>query len=246
MAERISLRDYQRDLAARLRGAADAGRSSSKLAVQAGEQGWLVDLMEAGEVIPVPQITAVPLAKPWFKGMANIRGNLYSVVDYPAFIGGAAVSVSEHSRLLLIGERFRMGSALLVDRSLGLRNPAQLKVRAKRGATPWIKAEYEDQDGKGWKELDVPALVQHQDFPGPFGDALFAMKVGDIAGPVKSQFGYHLIKLEEIQAGEAKPFETVRAEVHAAWLADQRQRGHEAFVRKLRNRYRLVVAGPAK
>ena len=163
MAERISLRDYQRDLAARLR-AADAGRNSSKLAVQAGDEGWLVDLTEAGEVIPVPPITAVPLAKPWFKGMTNIRGNLYSVVDFPAFIGGAGVSLAEQSRLLLIGERFRMGSALLVDRSLGLRNPAQLKVRAKRGAQVWIKAEYEDQDGKGWKELDVPQLVQQQDF----------------------------------------------------------------------------------
>jgi twitching motility protein PilI len=163
MAEKLSLRDYQRDLAERLR-AASASRSASMLALQVGEEGWLVDLADAGEVIPVPPITTVPLAKPWFKGMANIRGNLYSVVDFPSFIGAGSVSVAEQSRLLLIGERFRMGSALLVDRSLGLRNPAQLKVRAKRGASPWIKGEYEDQDGKGWKELDVPALVQHQDF----------------------------------------------------------------------------------
>ena len=163
MAEKLSLRDYQRDLAERLR-AASATRSSSMLALQVGEEGWLVDLMDAGEVIPVPPITSVPLAKPWFKGMTNIRGNLYSVVDYPAFIGGSSVVISEHSRLLLIGDRFRMGSALLVDRSLGLRNPAQLKVRAKRGTVPWIKAEYEDQDGKGWKELDVPQLVQQQEF----------------------------------------------------------------------------------
>jgi twitching motility protein PilI len=163
MAEKLSLRDYQRDLAERLR-AASASRSASMLALQVGEEGWLVDLADAGEVIPVPPITTVPLAKPWFKGMTNIRGNLYSVVDFPSFIGGGAVSLAEQSRLLLIGDRFRTGAALLVDRSLGLRNPAQLKVRAKRGASPWIKAEYEDQDGKGWKELDVQALVQHQDF----------------------------------------------------------------------------------
>ena len=72
MAERISLRDYQRDLAARLRTAADAGRSASKLAVQAGEGSWLVDLQESGEVIPVPPITAVPQTRPWFKGVAPI------------------------------------------------------------------------------------------------------------------------------------------------------------------------------
>ena len=64
-------------------------------------------------------------------------------------------------------------------------------------------------------------FVEKKDFPGPFGDALFGMKVGDIAGPVKSQFGYHLIKLEEIQAGEAKPFEAVRAELDSQYRQDQ-------------------------
>jgi twitching motility protein PilI len=163
VAEKLSLRDYQRDLAERLR-AASASRSVSMLALQVGDEGWLVDLADASEVIPVPPLTSVPLAKPWFKGMANIRGNLFSVVDFPAFIGGGAVSIAEQSRLLLVGERFRMGAALLVDRSLGLRNPAQLKVRAKRGASPWVKGEYEDQDGKAWKELDISQLVQHADF----------------------------------------------------------------------------------
>jgi twitching motility protein PilI len=163
VAEKLSLRDYQRDLAERLR-AASASRSVSMLALQVGDEGWLVDLADASEVIPVPPLTSVPLAKPWFKGMANIRGNLFSVVDFPAFIGGGAVSIAEQSRLLLVGERFRMGAALLVDRSLGLRNPAQLKVRAKRGASPWVNGEYEDQDGKAWKELDISQLVQHADF----------------------------------------------------------------------------------
>jgi peptidyl-prolyl cis-trans isomerase D len=64
-------------------------------------------------------------------------------------------------------------------------------------------------------------FVQQKDFPGPFGDTLFAMKVGEIAGPVKSQFGYHLIKLEEIQAGEAKPFEAVRAELDSQYRQDK-------------------------
>jgi peptidyl-prolyl cis-trans isomerase D len=64
-------------------------------------------------------------------------------------------------------------------------------------------------------------FIQQKDFPGPFGDTLFGMKVGDIAGPVKSQFGYHLIKLEEIQAGEAKPFESVRAELDSQYRQDQ-------------------------
>ena len=69
-------------------------------------------------------------------------------------------------------------------------------------------------------------FIQRADFPGPFGDTLFGMKVGDIAGPVKSQFGYHLIKLEEIQAGEARPFESVRAELDAQY---RQERSAELF-----------------
>jgi twitching motility protein PilI len=163
MAEKLSLRDYQRDLAERLR-AASGTRTASMLALQVGEEGWLVDLADASEVIPVPRVTPVPLTHAWFKGVTNIRGNLFSVIDFPAFLGRAAVAVSDQSRLLLVGERFRMGAALLVDRSLGLRNPAQLKPAPRSVEAAWLKAEHTDEDGRRWKELDLAQLVQHPDF----------------------------------------------------------------------------------
>ena len=164
MAERLSLKDYQRALAERLR-EAGAGRMASKLGMQLGAETWLVDLGDAGEVIPVPPVTPVPLTQPWFRGVANVRGNLYSVIDFPAFIGVGAVTLGEQSRLLLLGERFRTAAALLIDRSLGLRNPDQLTPRTTNGEVPaWLRGEFEDGDGKSWKELDVPQLVRHADF----------------------------------------------------------------------------------
>jgi twitching motility protein PilI len=164
MAERLSLKDYQRGLAERLR-EAGAGRMASKLGMQLGTETWLVDLGDAGEVIPVPAVTPVPLTRPWFKGVANVRGNLYSVIDFPAFLGVGAVALSEQSRLLLLGERFRTSAALLIDRSLGLRNPEQLTARAANGEAPaWLRGEFDDAEGKAWKELDVPQLVRHADF----------------------------------------------------------------------------------
>ena len=166
MAERLSLRDYQRALAARLR-EAESRRTAFKLGLQVAGEDWLVDLADAGEVIPVPEITPVPLTRPWFRGVTNIRGNLYSVVDFPAFLGSTAATIGEQTRLLLIGEHYRTGAALLVSRSLGLRNPALLQARAAGGArSPWIRAEYGDAEGRTWKELDVPRLVQHPDFLG--------------------------------------------------------------------------------
>ena len=164
MATQTSLRDYQRDLAERLRNAQGAA-NASMLGVQVDDEAWLVDLREAGEVIPVPPITLLPLTRPWFKGLTNIRGNLYSVVDFPAFLQKRPVVPGDHPRLLLLGERFRLGAALLVDRSLGLRNPAQLERR--KGALPaWARAQYADAEGRLWKELDLTQLVQHPDFLG--------------------------------------------------------------------------------
>ena len=163
MAQRLSLRDYQRELVERLR-APEAGRIASKLAVQAGGDGWLVELTEAGEIIPVPPISAVARTKPWFRGVANVRGNLCTVVDLAAFLGGMPSSLSEQSRLLLIGARYRTGAGLLVDRSLGLRNPAQLKPCLGAVQTAWVRAQYEDEDGKIWRELDLGALVQQEEF----------------------------------------------------------------------------------
>jgi twitching motility protein PilI len=164
MAARTSLRDYQRELAARLQ-SASSGRAATKLGLQVGAESWLVDLADAGEVIPVPPITPVPLTRAWFRGAANIRGNLYGVVDFPAFLGGAAVATGEQARLLLLSVRFRMGSALLIDRSLGLRGAEQLQVLPATGAgAAWLKAEYADKDGRQWKELDVTRLMQDPAF----------------------------------------------------------------------------------
>jgi peptidyl-prolyl cis-trans isomerase D len=64
-------------------------------------------------------------------------------------------------------------------------------------------------------------FVGRKDFAGPIGDTLFSMKVGDVAGPVKSQFGYHILKLEEIRGAEVKPFEAVRAELDSQYRTDR-------------------------
>ncbi len=64
-------------------------------------------------------------------------------------------------------------------------------------------------------------FVTKDQFGGPIGDALFAMKVGDVSAPVKSQFGYHILKLEEIQATQAQPFAEVRAELDSQYRQDK-------------------------
>ena len=46
-----------------------------------------------------------------------------------------------------------------------------------------------------------------------FEDKVFSMKVGEVSSPVKTEFGYHVIKLNNIQTGAVKPFDEIRVEL---------------------------------
>ncbi len=49
----------------------------------------------------------------------------------------------------------------------------------------------------------------------PFEDAVFAMQPGEISNIVETDFGFHIIRLDDVRGGERPPFESVRAEVEA-------------------------------
>ena len=55
--------------------------------------------------------------------------------------------------------------------------------------------------------------AERADFVGPFGDAVWSMQPGEIRGPVKTEFGWHVIKLESAAPESVRPFEDVRAEL---------------------------------
>ncbi len=55
--------------------------------------------------------------------------------------------------------------------------------------------------------------AERGDFVGPFGDAVWDMQPGEIRGPVKTEFGWHVIKLEGASPETTRSFEEVRAEL---------------------------------
>jgi len=54
-----------------------------------------------------------------------------------------------------------------------------------------------------------------------FEQAAFALQVGELSQPVKTEFGYHLIRLREIKPGGIEPFEAVRAQVEDTYRREQ-------------------------
>jgi peptidyl-prolyl cis-trans isomerase D len=58
----------------------------------------------------------------------------------------------------------------------------------------------------------------------PFGDAAYSMKVDEIRGPVKTQFGYHILKLVGIQPVSVKTFEQSKADLETEYRRNEAER----------------------
>jgi twitching motility protein PilI len=163
---RLDLRSFQQELATRLASKTAAQVQSSRLGLACGSDRWLVRLADAGEVIAVPPIVPVPLTKRWFLGVANIRGNLYSIVDFHAFLGGENVPADALARLILLNARAgEQSSGILVERVLGLRNLDHFKPADGGGDAPsWHVQRWIDGDGAHWQEIDLRKLVRDPAF----------------------------------------------------------------------------------
>ena len=168
-APRIDLRTFQQELAARLATKTAAQVESSRLGLACGGTQWLIRLADAGEVIAVPQLATVPRTKPWYLGIANIRGNLYGVIDFAGFLG-RPVDVTGpgagQSRLVLFGPRVgELRAGIIVQRVLGLRNLAELlQGDSRAGAPAWHGSRWTDRDGQSWQEIDLARLAQDPGF----------------------------------------------------------------------------------
>ncbi len=69
--------------------------------------------------------------------------------------------------------------------------------------------------------------------PGAFDDAAFAMRAGEVRGPVKTDFGWHVIKLDELHAGTRQPFEAVRPQLEQELVEGGRERAFNELSGKL-------------
>jgi twitching motility protein PilI len=165
MAKKFNLREFQTALSQQLQAAASRDNTGSRLGFRVGEVNWLVSLSDTEEVIPVPPIVKVPGARRWFRGMANIRGNLYAVSDFADFMGQGVTPDHSDCRLLIPHHDFGVNAALLVRSTLGLKNVNRYELRDERTAQyPWVARQYADEAGTDWCDMDFGQLLGNADF----------------------------------------------------------------------------------
>ena len=124
-----------------------------------------MDLSDGGEIVQASLLAPVPLTRPWFVGLANIRGNLHAVADFSMFCGGGPTARNNNARLLLVGTRHSANASLLVSRMLGLKNPEDFtEEAADPAAVAWEVARFSDTQGRIWRKLSVRALLDNHEF----------------------------------------------------------------------------------
>jgi twitching motility protein PilI len=162
---KINLRAFQQELSERLKRKTAAQVDNLRLALESGEVSWLVRLGDAGEVLPMPEPLPVPLTKPWFLGVANIRGGLYGMIDLGAFLTGKPSARGATARLVLLGTRFsEIRAGLMVNKVLGLRNLTDFTTADTDSPRAWAAQTWRDKNGGEWRELDLTRLTQDAEF----------------------------------------------------------------------------------
>lgn len=76
----------------------------------------------------------------------------------------------------------------------------------------------------------------------PFEDAVFAMQAGEIRGPVKSEFGFHIIQVREILPSREIPFDQIRPEVERLVAETARERVYNDVLGKVND---AALASPS-
>ncbi len=171
MANKQALRELQSRLAERLQAVRGQARSLSWLAVECSGRGFLLPLQDAGEIHALAAIVPVAHAKPWFLGVANLRGGLHGVVDLAAFLGiktpeRGAEGNRERAQLVALNAALEINCALLVDRLAGLRSSGQMTAQPDDGAPrpAFVGGRLRDASGRLWQELRLSELAHHPAF----------------------------------------------------------------------------------
>ena len=172
MSKQSQLREYQTNILARLENAKKAGAETSAgyLGVVIGSKNVLVSLQEISETLPVIEIQPVPIVKPWFLGVSNVRGVLYAINDIAQLLETTFTSISSNARLLLISDTVSSNVAFVVEKMIGLRNINEMKLHElELEESACLKTQtYQDDENRIWHMLDCDKLVRSKEFATPY------------------------------------------------------------------------------
>jgi parvulin-like peptidyl-prolyl isomerase len=105
----------------------------------------------------------------------------------------------------------------------------EIRKKLEGGADFAALAKEESYDTSSGANGGDLGAVRHGMMVGPFEQATFALKVGELSQPVKTQFGYHIIKVD---SKETKTFAEVKPDLERRMRPEMTQKAVEELVKK--------------
>lgn len=96
----------------------------------------------------------------------------------------------------------------------------------------------EDPSASAGGDLGYVAKGQHHP---TFTEAALNLKPGEVSSPIRTPFGWHIIKLIDVKAAEQKTFEEAREEIQRQLLPRKRQEAFESFMASLREKHKVEI-----
>lgn len=143
---------------------------------------------------------------------------------------------SAHPEKYLSPERVR-ASHVLVDTP---EKAQEILARLKKGASMDELAKTESQDPSGKDSADIGWFEKGQ-MVKPFEEAAFALKVGEIGQPVKTQYGYHIIKVTGREPAKQKDLAQVKAAIREQLLREVQNKKLDAIVAELKGKTSVSI-----
>ncbi len=140
------------------------------LALQVVGRKVVLPIQSVAELAVCENITPVPLTQPWVRGLTNVRGQLYTVVDLSVFFGGGETRLSRDARIIMLADR-GLNSCILVSGVQGLKVLQDQDPVAIESPPGGILDDYFSEqveiDGEPWMVFDVAAMLDDQRFLDP-------------------------------------------------------------------------------
>lgn len=180
MDESLALRDLRDNPFELLAALERRGRTATATPEEAAAREWvgvalrmagelyLIAREETREVLSVPtQITRVPGAKAWIRGLANVHGGLLPIIDLRQYLGSGQTPQTRNTRIIVVNHR-EVPAGLLVDEVLGFRRFADSEFS---GAAPPTIVRCEQylagafrRGQEQWPVLSLRLLVENPGF----------------------------------------------------------------------------------
>lgn len=139
--------------------------ASAAIAVSTPAGGWLFGTAQLAEIIALPELTPVPLTRPWYLGLFPHRSLLTGVIDLDAFAGAAPVDALPTGRLLVLSPTLPVRCAIRVARVHAMVDHARWQVLPHDTKRPaWTVATLQDPQRRRWTLVDAAALLREPAF----------------------------------------------------------------------------------